>query len=267
MSDFDYERSDVHLRYDEARGLPPATLALWMETLARHLAGLRVESIVDVGCGTGRFTFALARRFAARVYGVDPSTKMLGVARESQRRAGEESADAHLRGANVEFIEGSAERLPLDACAADVLFLSMVYHHVGDKRAACAEFRRVLRPEGRVCVRTATRERVGSYLWLDFFPEARAVELGRLPSAAELQATFGRGGFRLVAREAVRQIFARDLREYADKIGLRAISSLRAIPDEAFARGLARLREHCAARDEGRAVEEELELFVFGRDG
>jgi SAM-dependent methyltransferase len=250
-----YDEGDLHLRYDSARALPRETVALWMEILKRHLATRSIEVLVDVGCGTGRFTCALAENFVANVYGVDPSRKMLGVAKEACAKSPARS--------RVNFILGAAEEIPLGEPLADIVFLSMSYHHIRDKRKACAEFKRILKPEGRVMVRTATRERLDSYLWLSFFPEAVEIERRRTPSGAELSAQLEACGFKLEARESVRQLFAAGLREYAAKIGLRGLSSLRAIDDEAFAHGLSRLRDHCEAHDEGQPVYEEIDLFTF----
>ena len=265
MGGFDYDEGDIHRRYDRARGLPAGTLALWMRTLERH-AG-RVRPVVDVGCGTGRFTLALARHFAARVYGVDPSSKMLETARAALQEAVDgEGPAGESAAARVEFLQGAAERLPLASGAADLVFLSMVYHHIGDKPRARDEFARVTGPRGRVAVRTATRERADSFLWQRFFPEARELEARRTPSARELVPLFEAGGFRLEAHEVVRQFFASDARQYCEKIGLRGLSSLRAIPDDAFAEGLARLRAHCAARPSG-PVREDVDLFVFAKRG
>lgn len=255
MEPFDYDRGEIHLRYDGARSFSPAALELWMGRLAAHVPREGVETIVDVGCGTGRFTAALAEVFAATVYGVEPSAKMLEVARENVARS-------HAR-ARIKLLEGAAEAVPVDEGAADLVFLSMVYHHIRDKRRACAEFRRVLRPSGRLVIRTATREGAGSYLWLSFFPEAAEIESGRTPSREELTNTLGGQGFRLAAHEIVRQPFAEDFREYEEKISLRGLSSLQAIPDEAFASGLARLREFCDAQPPARPVYEEVDLFVF----
>ncbi|HEV2764472.1 MAG TPA: class I SAM-dependent methyltransferase, partial [Pyrinomonadaceae bacterium] len=140
MSGFDYDEGDIHRRYDRARGLPAPTLEQWMKTLARLVGPEPVRAVVDVGCGTGRFSLALAREFGARVYGVEPSSKMLEVARAALEQAEGEDSSAASR---VEFLRGVAERLPLDEGVADLVFLSMVYHHIADKPRACAEFRRV----------------------------------------------------------------------------------------------------------------------------
>ena len=67
----------------------------------------------------------------------------------------------------------------------------------------------------------------------------------------------------MIVHEVVRQLFARDLAEYCDKISRRALSGLQSITDEAFARGLRDLRRHCDAEDAARPVHEEIDLFVF----
>lgn len=250
MGTFSYDRGDIHLQYDKARALPAESVGQVLEALARH-APPRVRALVDLGCGTGRFTGALARFFDAKVYAVDPSVKMLGVAR------------ANVRDPRVTFHEGTAEAIPLDDGAADLIFLSMVYHHIADKPRAFAEFARVLRPGGRVAVRTPTREQLDSYLWLRFFPASHEIELRRTPSADELIETAEACGFRLRARETLTQLFAASPREYAEKICTRGLSSLQAIADEDFERGAEALRRHCEESEPGRPVHEETDLFVF----
>ncbi len=54
------------------------------------------------------------------------------------------------------FVQGSSEDIPVAAHSADLIFLSMVYHHIQDKDRACEEFRRVLRPGSYLWIRTST---------------------------------------------------------------------------------------------------------------
>ena len=73
-------------------------------------------------------------------------------------------------------------------------------------------------------------------------------------------------GFRLEARQTLVQLFAASPREYCDKIALRGLSSLQAIPDAEFEQGVARLREFCRAHDASEPVHEETDLFIFKPD-
>jgi len=77
----DYDKSDIAGVYAAARRLSPEGLEQWLGLLDKHVPA-DAPHIIDLGCGTGRFTQALADRFAARVTAIDPSEKMLDQARK-----------------------------------------------------------------------------------------------------------------------------------------------------------------------------------------
>jgi len=109
------------------------------------LAELRAgpgSRVVDVGCGPGDDTLAIATVVApdGRVTGVDASEAMVAEAR--RRAAG--------RGLPVEFRVGRAERLDLPDGSADACRFERVLQHLADPAAALAEAARVLRPGGQV---------------------------------------------------------------------------------------------------------------------
>ena len=90
-------------------------------TFARALA-LRVGpegSVIDVPCGSGRFTEVFAG--AKYLYSADLSEDMLDVAREN--------APPGLRG---EFIQASAMEIPLPDKCVDLAFCMRLFHHIGD---------------------------------------------------------------------------------------------------------------------------------------
>lgn len=100
-------------------------------------------TVVDVGSGTGTFALALKeRRPDARVIGVDGDEEILGLAQAKPGAAG------------VEWRQGLAQELPVEAASADVVTTSLVLHHLlpDDKRKALAEMKRVLKPSGRLHV-------------------------------------------------------------------------------------------------------------------
>ena len=89
MPDFDFDRGDIAERYGRGGDLPTDTISQWLEEIAKYLPATPDLSILDLGCGTGRFTAPLARRFAARVIGLDLSKRMLALA---ARTLGDSSA-------------------------------------------------------------------------------------------------------------------------------------------------------------------------------
>lgn len=252
MDKFDYDRSDIHLCYQKSRRLSTETVELWLEALSPYAPPNSIEAIVDLGCGAGRFTQALADHYTVQVYGIDPSRKMLTMAQQVTSSP------------RVQFIQGGAEDIPLADGTADLLFLSMVYHHIQDKRQALDEFARVLKENGYLCIRTGTVDCLDSYPWLQFFPGARQIEASRLPSRSELNETVQAAGkFRLAKHAVICQRFAENLGEYLAKISLRGLSSLKAISDDEFRAGLGRLERYCQEQDTGEAVLEDIDLFIF----
>jgi ubiquinone/menaquinone biosynthesis C-methylase UbiE len=106
------------------------------------------------------------------------------------------------------FVQGSAENIPLADGVTDLVFLSMVYHHLQGKGQAVCEFKRVLKAGGLLCIRTSTQESMDSYLWLRFFPGAREIELGRAPSRKGMTDFLQGHGFAPQGHTIVRQLFA-----------------------------------------------------------
>jgi ubiquinone/menaquinone biosynthesis C-methylase UbiE len=60
-------------RYDSARSLPSQTKALRLDALKSSIPAQEIRKILDLGCGTGRFTATLGKAFECFVVGVEPS--------------------------------------------------------------------------------------------------------------------------------------------------------------------------------------------------
>ena len=152
-------RPNEHSRRLRPRPRPrPEALALWMSVIESRVRGRSIHRILDLGCGTGRFSQALATRFDADVVGVDPSRKMLAIARGKPHEA------------QVRYVEGRAEAIPLEEESVDMVFTSMTFHHFTDRALAASECRRVLRPAGVLLVRAGTREQIDSYAYVPSHP-------------------------------------------------------------------------------------------------
>lgn len=104
------------------------------------------ERVLDVGCGSGVVTRAMARRVmpGGVAVGVDPSAAFLNVAREY--------ADAEEHGATIRFEAGDCRNLPFADSSFDAVIAATVLAHVPEAERALPEMVRVTRPGGRVGV-------------------------------------------------------------------------------------------------------------------
>jgi ubiquinone/menaquinone biosynthesis C-methylase UbiE len=240
--------------FSRARALLPENRRLWTAIFRNWMAGARV--VVDVGAGVGLYSTVLAEAFEdAEIVAVEPSQRMRSVA---------ESEHGHER---VRYRAGRAEQLPLDDASADGAVLSNVLHHVEDRPAAAAELHRVLRPGGTLLIRGTLRDSLRLNPHWSFFPGALEIAEAKTPSVAETVRLFTEAGFDHVASDIVEQPTAHDLSSFAERISLRAISSLELLDDEAFERGLAGLRAAAAAESDPQPVMELLDLVVLRRPG
>jgi SAM-dependent methyltransferase len=109
------------------------------QTQRMHAAlDVRAEHrVVDVGCGTGADTDALART-AGVVIGMDRSRQLL--------------AEARRRHPSLVFALGDARQMPLRSAAVDRICVDRVVQHLEDADDALRELRRVLAPDGLIAV-------------------------------------------------------------------------------------------------------------------
>lgn len=162
--------------------------ALVLELLG-HVAG---EMLLDVGCGDGALSVALAQQ-GASVTGLDPDPVMLAAARQ---RARQECAVLTL-------VEGNGEALPFRSETFDATLALTSLCFVRHAARAVAEMARVLKPGGRLIIGDlgrwslwAAHRRVRGWRGNPVWRAATfrtAAELGSFVEAAGLQITTVRG--------------------------------------------------------------------------
>jgi ubiquinone/menaquinone biosynthesis C-methylase UbiE len=166
-----------------------------------------------------------------RCWGIDPSRQMLAKARAQSR--------------SICFMLGRAEQLNLPQGFFDLVFCVDVIHHLTDCAAYFREAYRVLKPGGKVCTVTESRDLIRNRsLHSVYFPETVEIDLARYPRMADLREWMECADFVNIAEEETAFAYRRyDMQAFRDK----AFSVLHRISEEAFRRGIARMEQDLRA--------------------
>ncbi len=247
----DYDASNIPVTYDAGREISVSAKDRMLEFFRTNLSSGSIAEVLDLGCGTGRLTQALSNTFDARVVGIEPSQKMIDQAR------------AKTTSDRITFKQASGESLPLDDGSVDMVFLSMVLHHLVNPQETFNECRRVLRSGGYVCLRNTVADEIPSYPYLDVFPSIRSIIEGQLISRAQLHRYLTVAGFEQAAHLSDWDKVADSWQTYADKVALRADSFVARLDTQEFVTGLAALREKAKCRDASEKVGLNVDQFIY----
>jgi SAM-dependent methyltransferase len=239
--------------YDAGRTLTPEAIATWRDVLS-PLLGSGSLPVLDLGAGTARFSKLLGEWARSWVVAVEPAAAMRAQA----------ATKAH--GRSVALVGGRAEALPLAGGSVRAALLSNVVHHFDDLALAAVELQRVMCPPGVVLVRGALGgDDEGDrpdFLLYRYFPDAASVAAS-FPGRESVIGAFTGAGFALAEERRVTQVTAETLVEFAAMVRTRADSTLAAIDDDSFARGLDHLERDAAREPRAGPIEDTMSLIVF----
>ena len=141
------------------------------ELLLRAAAPRTGEVVLDLGCGCGATSFAIASAVGpgGAVLGVDISSLMLGVARERTAASGL---------SNVSFLQADVQTHQFESASHDLAISRFGTMFFDDARSAFTNVAGALRPGGRLCIATWQPLEVNDWLTV---PNAVLQEYGTLP--------------------------------------------------------------------------------------
>jgi SAM-dependent methyltransferase len=241
----------ISAAYGRGRALSLESCKVWCAAVAPFVQTLQPPRILDLGAGTGRFAALFAQSFEQQVIAVEPSLGMLAAALAEERRA------------NLAYVAGTAESIPLRNGSCGLAWLSHVWHHVRDRHACAQELRRVLGRGKTVLVRGTFGDKVDGFPTLfRYWPGTRTI-CQQLPTTRETVAVFEATGFAQIEHRQVEQPTCDSLREFAVRTKLRADSALALISDAEFRLGQSAIEQAALYERAPSPVIEVIELLRF----
>jgi 2-polyprenyl-3-methyl-5-hydroxy-6-metoxy-1,4-benzoquinol methylase len=195
------------------------------------------ETVLDLGSGGGIDVLLSARRVGptGKAYGLDMTDEMLALANSNKAKSGL---------ANVEFLKGQIESIPLPDASVDVIISNCVINLSADKDRVLAEAFRVLKPGGRFAVSdVVTRGEIPAEIRQHVLAWVGCMA-GALDEA-DYRAKLSAAGFEAVDIEPTRVYRAADARESLAGMGL-DVDAIAPLADGKFFSGFIRARKPVA---------------------
>lgn len=113
----------------------------WRSRAIKQIVGAKV---LDIACGTGDFSIAIAKKTDASVTGLDLSEGMLKVMDEKVRKEGLQD--------RISTLQGDCENMPFEDCSFDCVTIGFGIRNFEHRETALREILRVLRPDGKLII-------------------------------------------------------------------------------------------------------------------
>jgi ubiquinone/menaquinone biosynthesis C-methylase UbiE len=233
MRRIDYD-TEQYQDYTRGRALTEQQLQAWISAFAALLPERRPLAGLDVGSGTGRYTPALARAFGP-VTGVEPSARMREIAQAQSLHPG------------VRYLAGSAEDMPVPSGSADYALMFLSWRHVQDKSGAARELARVLKPGGRLLLRSQFSDHMPELWWLEPFPRASDAHAAPFQPLHEVIETFTSAGWRVASFGTVDEPSPGTRGDMLQRLRLRTFSVFAEFTPGELETGFRRLEQAVAA--------------------
>lgn len=173
---------EIGIGYDDTRKADP-----YITSRIIHYLDIDDEGLyLDVACGTGNYTVAMAERTKATFYGVDESEHMIGIARKKSRA--------------IHWSIGDVSAMPYKDNTFSGAMCILAVHHFEDLDGALNEVFRVL-ARGRLVIFTSDKQQMEGYWLNEYFPETMRRSTANMPEIAEVYLALVAAGFERIVTE------------------------------------------------------------------
>jgi SAM-dependent methyltransferase len=229
MSKADYGR--IAKTYDAGRPISEQNLQRWMEIISK-IIGPPPKYVLDLGCGTGRFTIPMAVELGYNVTGADNSQDMIA---EAGKKLGADKVTWDVQ---------QALSLTYPGDTFHAVFMSHLLHHVEEPVSVIRECYRVLRQGGVIINRYGAIEDIINDPEHTFFPKTIEIDKARTPSLTQVEEWFRTTGFSDITSMTVEQKTYQSAEERLEKCRLKSTSVLTLICQPDFEQGLKALQQY-----------------------
>ena len=212
--------SKIAERYDKVRSPPSDDIVSKIIDFGKILDWC---SVLDVGCGTGRYPLSINNQKNCVTCALDPSAEMLRSATQK-----DESND-------VMWVRGDGQYLPFRRETFDCVYMTMVIQHINDKKKAIHDIHSVLRSGGRFVIFTGSHARLRKQALSDFRGVVE-IDMKRFPTIPYLRKTMRDAGYSDIHHYPIECNKYQQIDEFLEKVRSKYVSTLTLLSDDVFQR-------------------------------
>jgi len=150
------------------------------------------ETILEVGCGTGRWISSL-EEVSKKVFGLDYSFDMMKIPKSDK--------------SNLNLVNADAVHIPFKDNFFDLIFCVNAIHHFPDKEKFIAECKRTLTSNGMIAVFGVDPHIDKDWYVYDYFDSVYENDLKRFPSTDQLKNILHDLKFDMIENKVVEKVF------------------------------------------------------------
>jgi cyclopropane fatty-acyl-phospholipid synthase-like methyltransferase len=237
----DYD--DISKDYSIYRSASPAVI----DHILEKVKCKNIKKILEIGCGTADYLYALTQKIKCDSYGFDSSENMIDEANTKNPGLNLSINDLHSSfDYNDDFF--------------DLAYSIDVIHYVKDLDHYFKEINRVLNKDGIVLTVTDSEKDLRNRTITKYFPELLEIEKKRYPGVNKILENMGNSGFkdiRITRTEREYQMSEEVFQKFKNK----AFSSVRLLSEESFERGIKRIEEDM---EKNKCFVKELYTYIWG---
>jgi len=214
------------------------------------------QLLLDIGCGTGRYSIDVTKRFRLCLVGIDISREMIRIAKTKLPMG------IFIRGKVEDMISGFKPK------SFDYVLSCQVLHLV-DRCKVFPEIRRILRDQGKLVIITFDQDQFCQDVFHRYIPHILAIDLQRYPGIAEIRKELEEMDFNvdIIKVRCDRRISnAYDVERLVKKGKARFFSTLAHVDENELSESLEKMRRELMSQlKKGSITQEREHTIVVGR--
>ena len=240
---YNIDYGNISENYSICRNASPAVVNHILENIKNK----NIKEILEIGCGTADYLYALSQQLRCDSYGFDNSESMINEANKKNPGLNLTINDLH-------------NSFDYDNDFFDLVYSIDVIHYVKDINHYFEEIKKVLNKDGVVLTVTDSREDLENRTITKYFPESLEIEKKRYPSVykiIEKMKSIGFKGIEITHTEKEHKMSEETFQKFKSK----AFSAIRLISEESFDKGIKKIKEDM---EKNKCLVKELYTYVWG---